>query len=173
MTTSVSQTPKTQKSASTCADHPDTHKQATESPGNVPPLATCDSSDDEDEPPRHHEKSPLATSNISVIKSKILSVAVQNALRNSTQARATQWNRQHQLLEKRLSIQLNGKLSPISGDGHSAFRCIAKRLSTEDQHLNIRQQCADYITSNPDLFRQAYHEDIYSENTSTAFETYV
>jgi hypothetical protein len=72
-----------------------------------------------------------------------------------------------------LSIQLNGKLIPISGDGHSAFRCLARRLSSEDQHLIIRQQIADYIASHSELFRQAFIDDIYDENTTSSFETYV
>ena len=96
--------------------------------GKTSPLTSCDSSDDDDEPSRHHVKPPPP--NISVIKTKIHSAAVQNALRNSTQASAKHQNRQHRLLEQRLSIQLNGKLYPISGDGHSVFRCIAKRIKT-------------------------------------------
>jgi hypothetical protein len=158
-----------------------------------PPLASCDSSDDENDEderpvqppappilcdssrdPSDDQEEPISTHpSISVIKTKIHSVAVQNAFRNSAAASNVHRNRHRLLLETRLSIQLNGKLFPITGDGHSAFRCIAKHISTEDKHLSIRQQCADYITANSELFYTAYNDDIYAENTSLSFETYV
>ena len=50
-----------------------------------------------------------------------------------------------EILHNRLRIQLNKRLHTILGDGHCLFRCIAKFVTQEDDHLIIRQQCANYI----------------------------
>ena len=77
-----------------------------------------------------------------------------------------------ELLDNRLQIQLGRQLHMIPGDGHCIFRCIAKFVTQEDDHLDIRRKCADYIRLNYLEYKTLYQLDHeYSEDSS--FESYL
>ena len=75
-------------------------------------------------------------------------------------------------LDHCLLTQLGRQLHKISGDGHCLFRCVAKLVAQEDDHLTVRKNCTEYIRLNHLEYKPLFQLDHeYSKDRS--FESYL